>query len=155
MTIEARELQLYIENDSRLYHQFESIRLNLVRKIAKGVYQHDRAAKHFQYLSDAGSKLYEQEFGHAFDVATRKETAQSLADDFAAEVACNEHDHRLSGIHKKRAEAGGGLAKMIQPPQANNGTRHDEPTADQLIAEKRQDDAYRLFSDLNKFTEET
>ena len=153
MTDDARELQLYIESDSRLYNQFESIRMNLVRKIAKGVYQHDRAAKLFQYLSDAGSKLYRQEFcigaGHAFDVATRKETAQSLADDFAFEVTCNDHDHRLSGIHKKRAEAGGGLAKMIQPPQTSNGTRHGETMVDQLIAEKRQDDAYFLLRPFN------
>jgi hypothetical protein len=114
----ARELQLHVENTYSHYNQHESIRDNLVKKIANGKYDHAQASKLFEYLAESGSKSYSKEFGapagggHHFDPATRRAVARQMANDFHDEVKDGEHDHRLKGVHAKRAKAGGGISKM-------------------------------------------
>ena len=114
----ARELQLHVENSYSHHNQHESIRDNLVKKIANGKYDHAQASKLFEYLAESGSKSYSKEFGapagggHHFDPATRRAVARQMANDFHDEVKDGEHDHRLKGVHAKRAKAGGGISKM-------------------------------------------
>jgi len=136
----AQDLQLTIENDHKHYGQLESIRDNLVRKIASGKYDHAQASKLFQYLTDAGSKQYKKDHGsaggsggHAFDVATRQAAAREMAHEFHEEVKSGDHDHRLSGVNKKRAEAGGGLAKMAE------GHTPDHHTTDHKLSDDHHD----------------
>lgn len=102
----ARELQLFIDNDSTLYHQqFIPIVKNLMKKRMRGVYDSDRAVKLFMYLADAGAKKYVQEFGTAgqrvdtmFNRNTRLEVARSLRDGFEAEASLGNYDKLTWGV---------------------------------------------------------
>lgn len=90
-TQEARELQLYIDNDYRLYQMRQAIYDNLTKKQNKGTYDHRKAPQAFSYLVEAGARAYAKEFATApewnkiFSVAVRKELAQEYADDFQAD----------------------------------------------------------------------
>jgi hypothetical protein len=116
----AREIELMADNDQGHYNQKQSIQANLAKKIAAGKYDHAQASKLFGYLADSVSKKYQKDHGsgsgaHAFDSATRRAAARSMADQFHEEVKDGEHDHHVSsGIHAKRAKAGGGLAAMAR-----------------------------------------
>lgn len=60
--ISAKELYLWIQNDSVLYHQQEEpIVKNLVKKKRKGIYDHNKAVKLFGYLAENGAKRYAKE----------------------------------------------------------------------------------------------
>ena len=129
----ARELELHIDNTEHLTnetkrsaygeHQTQrgSIHQNLARKIAAGKYDHAQASKLFQYHVDEASKHYSKEYGapagggHHFDAATRRHVAREMANQFHDEVIDGEHDHHVAtGVHAKRAKAGGGLSAMAQ-----------------------------------------
>jgi len=116
---ESQDLQLTIENDETHHNQHNSIRLNLVKKLAAGAYSIEKAGKLFMYLVNAGSKKYLRDFGnqngqgtHAFNIQTRRRTAASMECEFRDEVKGDAWDHLLSGVHEKRAEAQGGLAHI-------------------------------------------
>ena len=98
---EARELQLYIENDGDLYRQqTQCIHRNLSRKHKKGTYDHVLAPKIWKYLVDNGAKKYTRDFdsntgkafgrfGSSFGVFTpaiRREVAQLMADSYLMEL---------------------------------------------------------------------
>ena len=77
----AEELDLYIENESRLYPQKQSILANLKKKVAKGVYDPTKAAKLWGYWVTEGAKHYLKELGssgHSFNKATREHVAKQL-----------------------------------------------------------------------------
>jgi len=60
----AREIQLYADNDSMLYHQRRNpILKNLSKKYLKGTYDIDKAAKLWRYYIDAAMQKYHKEFG--------------------------------------------------------------------------------------------
>lgn len=88
----ARELYLYITNDTGLYRQqHKPIIINLQKKLDKGIYDHEKAVKLFKYLADNGAKKYAREHGGAehgniFNVPTRLATARMLADYFKREA---------------------------------------------------------------------
>jgi hypothetical protein len=94
MTHEAKELELYIENDADLYRQqTKPIQDNLRRKFKAGKYQHDLAPKLWSYLVENGAKKYcnefcsnDQKWFQLFTPSIRKEVAQSLADFWLAEL---------------------------------------------------------------------
>lgn len=95
----ARELRLYIDNNSRLYHgQFLPIVRNLMRRRAKGTYKHGLAAVAFRHLADAGAREYHREFGgpgkwsDTFSVATRNVVARELANSFRTEAGYGNYD---------------------------------------------------------------
>jgi hypothetical protein len=59
-----RELGLYIENDSDLYHRQQlPIEKNLRLKGMKGKYDPRKAPKLWSYLVESGAKKYAKEFG--------------------------------------------------------------------------------------------
>jgi hypothetical protein len=100
----ATELLLYIENESDLSPQGpsgqgRSIAQNLLRKMAKGKYDHALAPKLWLYLVESGGKRYSKEFGggerewsRTFTPATRDVVAQALADQFRDAVAAGEYE---------------------------------------------------------------
>lgn len=83
----ADELILFANNDSQLYHsRIKPIMLNLARKMKKGVYAPELAAKGWQYLFDDAAKKYQKEFGDSFDAATRRHAAKEFEKDMRDEV---------------------------------------------------------------------
>lgn len=90
--IEARELQLFCENDGDLYRQqVQPIEKNLTKKLAKGVYNYELSKKLWGHLADNCAKKYVKEFGGGmpwhkmFSTADRREVAKNFADSFLAE----------------------------------------------------------------------
>ena len=101
--IAARELELYVNNDSTLYRQqFIPIVKNLMKRRAAGTYNREKAAKLFLYLADAGAKKYYQEYtsgtGFKFDLATRWVVAKSLRDSFEQEAELGNYDKMTFGV---------------------------------------------------------
>lgn len=101
---EARELRLFIDNDGDLYRQqTTSIMKNLATKLAKGVYDRQKAEKLWMYLVEAGAKKYNREFGtessfpwhKMFSMADRKEVAKELNDHFLTEWKLGNYHHLL------------------------------------------------------------
>ena len=95
MTPEANELVTYAVNESNLYRNVqEAILKNLRKKIAKGVYDADKALILWKYHADHAAQLYTKEykaFGPngsygIFTPAQRKEAAASLADHYNEEL---------------------------------------------------------------------
>jgi hypothetical protein len=84
----AHELKIYIDTTAELYNQKKAIVANLKKKAAKGVYNHQLAAKLWMYLADAGAKMYIREFANSGDLPrvfskqTRMKTAQEFADQY-------------------------------------------------------------------------
>ena len=82
---EARELYLVADNESRLYPMKQAIENNLIKKIAKGIFDAEKATEAFFHLATAASNQYKKDFGYAFNVTERWTAAQDLRDDFIAE----------------------------------------------------------------------
>lgn len=89
----ARELSLWIDNDSDLYRQqYVPILKNLTAKKARGVYDHQKAAVLFGYLAESGAKRYTKEFdapdaswSAVFPKKLRDAVAEELRDRFEEE----------------------------------------------------------------------
>ena len=79
----VNELDTYIMNNEDLYRRrFMPIISNIRRKLAKNVYDHEKAQKLWMYLVDDAAKEYVKEFGSTQDdVATMfpKETRMQVA----------------------------------------------------------------------------
>jgi hypothetical protein len=79
----VNELDTYIMNNEELYRRrFMPIISNIKRKLAKNLYDHEKAQKLWMYLVDDAAKEYVKEFGSTQDdVATMfpKETRQQVA----------------------------------------------------------------------------
>ena len=79
----VNELDTYIMNNEDLYRRrFMPIISNIKRKLAKNVYDHEKAQKLWMYLVDDAAKQYVKEFGSTQDdIATMfpKETRQQVA----------------------------------------------------------------------------
>ena len=95
MTTEtSRELALYIINDSNLYRQqTQPIIANLKRRIARGIYESEKALKLWLHLTVSGAKGYTKIFGapnqawfYMFSVSDRKLAAQEIAAHYADEL---------------------------------------------------------------------
>lgn len=140
----ARELQLISENsgpDPRAHYASErgsahqihqhrkAVEANLVKKIAAGKYDHAQATKlwehHAKQVSDHGAKHHGS---RKADAATRMAAAKEMADDFHDNVKDGYHDDHeaLTGVHGKRAKAGGGLSKMARAHISNAAAARDE-----------------------------
>jgi hypothetical protein len=101
----ARELELYISNDSQLYHsQFIPIVKNLMLKRRKGVYNRELTVKLFMYLMDAGAKKYVREFGTGgnidtmFNKNTRMAAARAFRDSFETEAELGNYDRMIGPV---------------------------------------------------------
>lgn len=93
---EARELFLYIVNDSDLYHnQILPKIANLKRKYQKGIYDSEKAVDLWMYLVDNAAKQYQRESVNfldpedpkpVFNKATRLDVARELRDRYEEEI---------------------------------------------------------------------
>lgn len=105
----ANELELFIINDSDLYHsQHKPIIQSLMRKRAAGIFDPEKAVKFFMYLAESGAKKYAKEFGEPgrpwhvqFSVPTRLIVARSLRDKFVAEADLGNYDQYIPKKYQK------------------------------------------------------
>ena len=94
---EARELKLYIDNDSGLYKQrYIPILKNLSNKKKRNKFSKSLAVKAFMYLVDDGAKRYTREYGgnpkDIFPKSKRTELAKEYVDEFESIFKNKEHD---------------------------------------------------------------
>lgn len=97
---DARELELYIDNDEQIYNsRFIPIVKNLMKKWKKGVYDHALSVKLWMYLVDDAAREYIREFGsegsYVFTKPTRLLAAERYATSFEQDAAAGEYDHLL------------------------------------------------------------
>lgn len=86
----VRELELYIDNDFRIYTRKLEFEKSAARKICSGKYDKAKAPKLFRYLADEAAKAYSREFGDGgtiFSTADRDAVARQLATDFDSRVS--------------------------------------------------------------------
>ena len=96
----VNELDLFIMNDEDLYRRkFMPIIKNLQRKIAKNVYDHEKAQKLWMYLIDDAAKKYVKEFGNPdedvknmFPKEVRLRVAEIIADRELENIKQGEYD---------------------------------------------------------------
>ena len=95
----------------------EAVQTNLVRKVAGGKYDHAQAGKlwehHAKMVDDHNAKHFG---GGKASPATRAHAAREMADEFHTNMKDGYHDDHeaLTGVHGKRAKAGGGLSKIAE-----------------------------------------
>ena len=96
----VNELDSYINNNEDLYRRrFMPIISNIKRKIAKGVYDHEKAQTLWMYLVDDAAKAYVDEHGSIdqdvkdiFPKETRLQVAQVIADREKENIEQGEYD---------------------------------------------------------------
>ena len=96
----VNELDSYLMNNEEIYRRrFMPIISNLKRKIAKGIYDHDKAQTLWMYMVDDAAKQYVKEFGSAssdvkdmFPKETRLKVAQIIADREKENIEQGEYD---------------------------------------------------------------
>ena len=96
----TNELDLFVMNNEDLYRkQFMPIIQNLKRKVAKNIYDHEKAKKLWQYLVDEAAKEYVKEFGkpdedvkEMFPKETRVRVAELIADRELKNIEQGEYD---------------------------------------------------------------
>ena len=91
ITPEARELELFTENDADLYRQrIVPIVKNMQRRIAKGDYDSAKAAYLWLYLIDEAARQYCQLHGgtvrQCFPKSCRMMVARSMRDQYESEI---------------------------------------------------------------------
>lgn len=109
---EARELLYYIKNDQNLYNQtFIPIVKNMMKKRAKGIFDHEKAVKGFMHLVDEGWHRYRKEYdmediGGGFNIATRRAVARKLVDEFITEADLGNYDEMMKKRIKENPRSG-------------------------------------------------
>ena len=96
----VNELDSYIMNNEDLYRRrFMPIISNIKRKMAKNVYDHEKAQKLWMYLVDDAAKEYVKEFGstqddvsNMFPKETRLQVARVISDRELENIKQGEYD---------------------------------------------------------------
>ena len=96
----VNELDTYIMNNEDLYRRrFMPIISNIKRKLAKNVYDHEKAQILWMYLVDDAAKEYVKEFGSTpddvatmFPKETRQQVAQVISDRELENIKQGEYD---------------------------------------------------------------
>ena len=96
----VNELDTFIMNNEDLYRRrFMPIISNIKRKIAKNVYDHEKAQKLWMYLVDDAAKEYVKEFGstqddvsNMFPKETRERVARVISDRELENIKQGEYD---------------------------------------------------------------
>jgi hypothetical protein len=89
-TEESRELFLYATNDGELYrHMVKPIMENLRKKMAKGIYEKEKAVDAYYHVATEASNKYWKDFGYRFSVADRFTAAVEMADYYEEETFYN------------------------------------------------------------------
>jgi len=122
---ESVELQIYIDNDRRLYDQKFAIQKNLATKFARGIYSHTLAPQAFAHVIERGAREYAKEFGSSekewnriFSKKDRDDLAGYFTDEFEIENKLGSFDHvlpkkyQVAATKKTAAKRSGGGAKV-------------------------------------------
>ncbi len=96
----VNELDTYIMNNEELYRRrFMPIISNIRRKLARNVYDHEKAQKLWMYLVDDAAKEYVKEFGstqddvsNMFPKETRERVARVISDRELENIKQGEYD---------------------------------------------------------------
>jgi hypothetical protein len=96
----VNELDTYIMNNEDLYRRrFMPIISNIKRKLAKNVYDHEKAQKLWMYLVDDAAKQYVKEYGstqddvrNMFPKETRMKVARVISDRELENIKQGEYD---------------------------------------------------------------
>ena len=96
----VNELDTYIMNNEELYRRrFMPIISNIKRKLAKNVYDHEKAQTLWMYLIDEAAKQYVKEFGsqqddvkNMFPKETRQQVARNISDRELENIKQGEYD---------------------------------------------------------------
>jgi len=96
----VNELDTYIMNNEELYRRrFMPIISNIKRKLAKNVYDHEKAQTLWMYLVDDAAKEYVKEFGSTqddvatmFPKETREQVARVISDRELENIKAGEYD---------------------------------------------------------------
>ena len=96
----VNELDSFIQNDEDLYRRrFMPIISNIKRKLAKNVYDHEKAQTLWMYLVDDAAKKYVEEFGadgedvkDMFPKETRQQVARIISDRELENIKQGEYD---------------------------------------------------------------
>lgn len=85
-TNESRELSLYAENTASIWNRaIQPVIDNLTKKVAKGVYDSEKAIIACFHVMTAASNMYKKEYGYSFSVGDRWTAATDLRDYIEAE----------------------------------------------------------------------
>lgn len=105
-SIEERELQLFIENDSDLYRQrVVPIQTNLVTKIARGTFDINKAPLIYKYLIDDGIRKYNKDNGGMSLSKEEKENLQNkFVNEFLDEAQYGNYENYLPKKYKIEKE---------------------------------------------------
>ena len=86
----ARELELYAENDHKLYQQRAPFLENMRKKMAKGKYDPAKGVKLWEYYVERAARQYTKEFGSGrspiFSPATRRIVAKRFEEEARREL---------------------------------------------------------------------
>jgi len=96
----TNELDTFIMNNEDLYRRrFMPIISNIKRKLAKGIYDHEKAQKLWMYLIDDAAKEYVKEYGSTqddvkdmFPKETRQQVARIISDRELENIKQGEYD---------------------------------------------------------------
>ena len=96
----VNELDTFIMNNEELYRRrFMPIISNIKRKLAKNVYDHEKAQKLWMYLVDDAAKEYVKEYGSTqddvrdmFPKETRMQVARVISDRELENIKQGEYD---------------------------------------------------------------
>ena len=96
----VNELDTFIVNNEELYRRrFMPIISNIKRKLAKNVYDHEKAQKLWMYLVDDAAKEYVKEYGstqddvsNMFPKETRMQVARVISDRELENIKAGEYD---------------------------------------------------------------
>ena len=114
----ARELVLHADNDEQLYRSSHlPIMANLKKKVAKGVYDHEKATKLWGYHADRAAQSYHKAHGSSnqkwhqmFSTADRKAAAKQFADQAHDEL----HEETISEVFGALRGAGQVAPRIIK-----------------------------------------
>ena len=89
-TAESRELFLYATNDGDLYrHMITPVINNLKKKLAKGMYDAEKAVDAYYHIATEASNKYYKDFGYKFSVGDRFTVAVDMEAYYKEEVEYN------------------------------------------------------------------
>lgn len=145
-TDDVRELVLYIINKAQLNNQVQSTIRNLKRKVARNMYDPDKAVDAFMYIAKNGSKMYDKEYGSYSGSSTwlnrdtLKAVATKLRDYYEEQIfedTVSESFHkgrrnrRLSESSRKKYTQAQ-LRKMVRDGKAEDITNYSFEEANDL-----------------------
>ena len=96
---EARELILFAENDEPTYRHEQAIYKNLDKKMQKGIFDRQKAAKLFTHETDAAAKRYAKEYGESYwgGQGVRRSTFSKPVREEAARFLANAYERSYPG----------------------------------------------------------